>query len=423
MKTKQEIALEVLEYSRSCILVKMPFLNKALFSLNFSESNDINFATDGINIYYNSNYIINQYRENDEYFVKGIFHILLHFSFHHNLIGDNIDVLKWNLACDIAVEKTISSLKIDLKNDFELKQHEIFDYLQNNISSYNAENIYKYYLKLDLKDEDIKTLRYYFFYDEHGTWFYGKKEAKITTKWEELSKQIQTDLQTYHKDNAKYLVENLIEINRHKMTLKYFLSRFGKIEEEVKTSQEDIDIMLYTYGLNLYKNIALVDNLEYKEDKKIKDLVIAIDTSGSVKGELVTKFVEYTYSLLSDEKYLSNQMNLFIIQCDDKIQEIKQIKSKEDFDKYLNNLQLKGFGETDFRPVFECVNNLINEHKIVDLKGLIYFTDGIGSYPMKKQNYPTAFVIYQKKYQYIKVPSWCLKIELLEDDILDEKFD
>ncbi len=33
----------------------------------------------------------------------------------------------------------------------------------------------------------------------------------------------------------------------------------------------------------------------------------------------------------------------------------------------------KGFGGTDFRPVFEYVNDLIMKREIKSLKGLIYF--------------------------------------------------
>lgn len=37
--------------------------------------------------------------------------------------------------------------------------------------------------------------------------------------------------------------------------------------------------------------MLLIEPLEYKEDKVIKDFVIAIDTSGSCAGELVKKFL------------------------------------------------------------------------------------------------------------------------------------
>ncbi len=423
MKTKEELAIDILEYSRNRLLVKMPFLNRALFSLKLEVSDGMNFGSDGLNIFFKSNYIIAEYKENNDYFIRGLMHMLLHLLFRHNIVDEKIDYQLWNLASDIAVENTMLNLGLELKNDNEKKCKEIIDSLRNSISSFNVETIYRYYKSNGLNSEEIDTLRYYFFYDEHGLWYRGTKEIKEAKNWEDISRQIETDLETFHEGDAGYLSQQLNEINRHKMTLKYFLKRFGRQEEEMKVSLENIDMQLYTYGLSVYDNLALVENEEYREERKIKDLVIAIDTSGSVKGELVRKFVEYAYSLLSDESLLSKDMNLYLLECDDRIQNVTVIRNKDDMDEYLEHHELKGFGETDFRPVFEYTNELIAEGKIKDLKGLIYFTDGKGIFPKSKMKYPTAFVIYQKSYEYIDVPGWAMKIELMEDDILDELFD
>jgi len=421
VKTINELAQNVIEYSRNSILVKMPFLNRALFSLKLKESEDLNFCSDGYYLYYKPSYVISEYKNDNDYFIRGYLHIIMHFLYHHNIVNEVIDFDTWALACDIAVENTINNL--DITNNNEDSQKEIINQLSKVISSFNAETIYKYYKRNNVDKDELKAIRLAFFKDEHGLWFNGDKEIKEARNWQDISRSIQTDLQTYHKDTNNYLAQNLSEVNAHKTSLKYFLKRFGQSEEILKTSLEDIDIMLYTYGLNMYKNIPIVENEEFKEDKKIRDLVIAIDTSGSVKGELVEKFVNYAYSILCDSDNLSNDLNLYLIQCDDKIEDVRLIHNKKELDDYINHLELKGFNETDFRPVFEYVNNLIDERKIKELKGLIYFTDGKGIYPKMKTKYKSAFVIYQKRYEYIEVPPWALKVELMEDDILDEKFD
>lgn len=69
-----------------------------------------------------------------------------------------------------------------------------------------------------------------------------------------------------------------------------------------------------------------------------------------------------------------------------------KITSREEFDDYVRDLEFKGFGGTDFRPVFEYVNEMIEQREFDDLKGLIYFTDGNGTYPKKRPPYETAFV-------------------------------
>ena len=65
-----------------------------------------------------------------------------------------------------------------------------------------------------------------------------------------------------------------------------------------------------------YGNIPLIEPLEYKEVKKVRDFVIAIDTSGSCAGEVVQKFLDKTYSLFTQQENFFKKINLHIIQCD-----------------------------------------------------------------------------------------------------------
>jgi predicted metal-dependent peptidase len=81
-------------------------------------------------------------------------------------------------------------------------------------------------------------------------------------------------------------------------------------------------------------------------------------------------------------------------------------------------LTLRGFGRTDFRPVFEYVNRLRKEGQLTKLKGLLYFTDGKGVFPAHKPDYDTAFVfIDSNATAAAKVPAWAIKVVLDPDDI------
>ena len=75
-----------------------------------------------------------------------------------------------------------------------------------------------------------------------------------------------------------------------------------------------------------------------------------------------------------------------------------------------------GDGGTDFRPAFEWVDKLLEQHEFHNLKGLIYFTDGFGIYPKKMPPYKTAFVFMQDNYRDVDVPVWAMKLILDEDD-------
>ena len=78
---------------------------------------------------------------------------------------------------------------------------------------------------------------------------------------------------------------------------------------------------------------------------------------------------------------------------------------------------LKGFGGTDFRPVFEYVNEMNSAGEFTDFKGLIYFTDGYGTYPSKPPDYQTAFVFIDDEYNNYNVPSWAIKIILQSHEL------
>ncbi len=138
--------------------------------------------------------------------------------------------------------------------------------------------------------------------------------------------------------------------------------------------------------------MPLIEPLEYKDVKRIRDFVIAIDTSGSTSGELVQTFVQKTYNVLKSTESFFTKINLHIIQCDAAIQEDIKITTQEEFDDYLKNMKLHGLGGTDFRPLFSYVNSLVDSDEFENLKGLIYFTDGFGVFPAKKPPYDAAFV-------------------------------
>ena len=169
--------------------------------------------------------------------------------------------------------------------------------------------------------------------------------------------------------------------------------------------------------MKLYDKMPRVEPLEYKDVKRIKEFVIAIDTSGSVAGEIVQKFVQKTYNILKSTESFFTKINLHIIQCDTKIQEDIKITSQEDFDNYLKTMRIYGLGGTDFRPVFEHVDKLINEKEFSNLKGLIYFTDGIGFFPKQRPKYEAAFVFIDDKENNYDVPPWAIKLILKKDEI------
>ena len=96
------------------------------------------------------------------------------------------------------------------------------------------------------------------------------------------------------------------------------------------------------------------------------------------------------------------------------IQTDQKITCEEELKSYMEKLELKGEGGTDFRPAFAYVDEMIRQHAFEHLRGMIYFTDGRGIYPAKRPVYETAFVFMEEEYEDVDVPPWAIKIILEE---------
>ena len=185
----------------------------------------------------------------------------------------------------------------------------------------------------------------------------------------------------------------------------------------MRLNLDEFDYMFYTYGPQLYPTMPLIEPLEYKEVKRIREFAVAIDTSGSVSGELVQTFVQKTYNVLKSTESFFSKINLHIIQCDAVVQEDVKITSQEEFDAYLESMTIHGLGGTDFRPVFAHVDALRDQGEFQNLKGLIYFTDGYGTFPARKPDYDAAFVFVDEGVNNYDVPPWAIKLVLRKNEI------
>ena len=133
-------------------------------------------------------------------------------------------------------------------------------------------------------------------------------------------------------------------------------------------------------------------------------------------------FVQKTYTILKSEESFFSRVDIHILQCDVQVRDAALINCEQELESYIEGLELKGFGGTDFRPVFEYVDSVRAEGGLRELKGLIYFTDGLGTFPEKAPDYEAAFVFLQGDYEKDanpEIPPWATKIVLQEGDVSD----
>ena len=184
--------------------------------------------------------------------------------------------------------------------------------------------------------------------------------------------------------------------------------------EDSRLNMDEFQYSWYSYGLQLYGDMPLIEPLEYSEERKIADLVIVIDTSGSCEKELVRVFLEETRGILEQERLFFRSFCLHLLQCDNQIQRDDCIHSKEEFEKYLDHLEIRGGGGTDFRPAFARIEELRQQGELRDLHGILYFTDGCGWYPRKEPDYQVWFVMLNGHFDAIDMPDWVHRLVLEE---------
>ena len=425
----ESLARDILALSRNSLMVNFRFLDRSISRLEFAEDKNISLATDGEKLYYGPKYVLTRYREEQSVMTRDIFHSILHCVFRHNFIGREIDRVRWDLACDIAVENALSELESPvLRARREEQQGATIALLKDELDGLTAERIYKWLGDKQIPEEELIEERERFIADGHGIWYgafdpNAKADENIDLRkiWEDISKRMQTELETMRNESGA-LVQNLRALNRARYNYTDFLRRFGTQGEVMRLSDEEFDNNYYTYGLELYGNIPLIEPLEYTDQRRIRDFVIAIDTSGSVKGEVVQSFIQHTHDILAGQDSFFDRMNLHIIQCDDEVREDVRLTCKEDFDRYLRTMEIKGLGRTDFRPLFNYVDGLIDKKELTNMQGLLYFTDGEGTFPAMKPDYPTAFILNCGDNPEPEVPVWAMHIALREEDILDGRF-
>ncbi len=439
------MALKIIRHTQDTIISYMPFLNRAIVAMpaEFIEDDpgsDIqieDMGTDGRVIYAGAEKLISYFKALPAKLPRMYMHMIFHCMFFHPFQYDKMDFEIWDFAADAAVENTMLMLNwknMDLPKDTERRR--ILANLGTKIKRLTAENIYNYYRRNPAEWKKDKVYAGCFTEDDHGMWVsifhflgeqlysdradLGNSGGNVLDSWKEIGKTIQLNAESsarYREMLPGSAIDNIKAVYKEKYDYGKFLKNFISNHEEMKINQDEFDYIYYTYGMKLYKNLPLIEPLEYKEDSRIRDLVIAIDTSGSCQGHIVKSFLNKTYTMVSESGSFFEHMNLHIIQCDSEIKNEVKITGREDFERYIREVEVKGFGGTDFRPVFERVNKLLREKEFSDFRGLIYLTDGLGIYPKAAPEYRTAFVIIEDANEKPKVPAWAISLVMEPDDL------
>jgi predicted metal-dependent peptidase len=419
---QEDVGARITQYVRSEIYLDLRYMESSLTALIPAMNNQVSvYATDGMYIYFNADRLCGLLKSNVRFLERVYLHSVLHCIYAHLWLrgGRNTDL--WNIACDISVEYIIDRIdKPCTKRIINWTRTKVYDTMKER-GLVSAAQIYNWILELD--DQTIAKWNLEFHTDDHMFW-QGDENAPqppreipddLEKPWEERARQdeLKRHSQGGDGDNDEEILTN-IRRRKNKYSYREFLKRFTQIREEMLINPEEFDLSYYSYGLRTFGNIPLIEPLETRESRKIYEFVIVLDTSYSTKGELIEKFLNETLSMLMSENSFFEKIKLHIVQCDDKVTRDYVVENADDIEKLFEKFSLKGGGNTDFRPAFNYITQMVESGKFDNLGGVIYFTDGRGIYPMKKPPYKIAFV-YFKEIDLDNAPAWAVTYKLDEE--------
>lgn len=435
------VGAEILQSARNELYLNLPYLDVALCALDFAPGDGVtlSLATDGETLYYDGGFLSERYLRSAAAVNRAYLHVILHCILRHlRKKRGRVEAL-WDLACDAAVESILDELEYPCLNGGHSPMKQLFyGQCRGDMPVLTAEGIYRRLLRLDLPDYELARLQRAFLVDDHGLWDPRSRDDQEQSqrqdqRWQERSQQTQTGLETVLSGCAtggEAVLEQVRVANRDDVDYRAFLRRFAAPREVLEVDGDAFDYTYYTYGLRLYGNMPLVEPPETREERRIEDFVIAVDTSMSTSGALVRQFLSCTYAILRSRATFTRKVNIRILQCDDQIRSDTVIRDLGELKDYMDHVSLSGGSATDFRPVFRHVADLQAQGAFQQLRGLVYFTDGMGVYPKKRPPYDVAFVMLEEPPLSVDFPPWAIRLVLtvpeleraaMEDEIdLDE---
>ena len=427
-KDLSAIGQEILLTARNELYMNLPYLDVALCALRFVPGGGmtLSLATDGEQLYYDGAWLADRYLRSRVAVNRAYLHVILHCMLRHLAKKRGKVPELWDLACDAAVESILDSLHYPcLEEGTVPAKQKFYGECRQDMPVLTAEGIYRHLLRRDLPEYQVAQLQRRFLVDDHGLWDPEQKDNQEQSqqqdeKWRDMSDKTQTAMETVLADQGtggEAVLEQIKVANRDDVDYRAFLRRFAVPREVMAVDGDSFDYIFYTYGLQLYGNMPLVEPPETKEEKRIEDFVIAIDTSMSTSGALVRRFLEITYSILRSTETFTRKVNIRIIQCDDQVRSDQVIRDLSELKEYMKRFELSGGSATDFRPVFEHVAQLREQGAFTQLRGLLYFTDGMGIYPRKRPPYDVAFIMMEEPGASFPVPPWAIRLTLTEPEL------
>ena len=419
------LAEDVLTLARNTLLVNLRFLDAALSQFTPTLHPGTTLATDGQTLYYDTVHVLRTYKAEHAVPARDQLHLLLHCVFRHIFPRQGINRELWDLACDIAAEHAVTGFGLlAVTAEREQKQQIITSRIQREIGMLTAEKVYRYLERKPYWLDEFEDIPSLFRADDHDLWYEDRlNRDECESFWKDVSRRMQVDMETFARkqgDKALAMMQNLREVNRESYDYAGFLQKFASRGEVMKSNPEEFDYIFYTYGMNLYDNMPLIEPVEYKDVKKVRDFVLAVDLCGLISTAQAKRFLRKAFEVFKRNERSRLKMQLHFLACGGTEPVYKPVSTEEELEEFLRDLRLHYREQCDFRPAFLWTDDMLHRGRFRNLKGLLYFTDSTGPFPPSKPAHDAAIVFVNDNYSTPDVPPWAIRLVLQKDE-LDER--
>ena len=347
--------------ARTRLVLDNPFFGSLALGLNVhrDDSQDT-MCTDGTYIKWNGDFVD---QHSDKEIVGVVAHEVLHVAFKHMLRRDKRDPERWNIACDYAINHIL------LDGGFELPDGALID---EQYKGMGAERIYD-----QLSSEPDKQGQTACSWGGVADATDDKGEALSPSQAKQLEAGIDQKVMLAAagaKSVGKLpsaIAELVEQMRRSKVDWRDVFCRFiGGDQPDDYTFRKPNKQVWHTQGVYM----PSIDKIG------VGDVVVAIDTSGSVSSAELQQFLGELYNITEDHKPRS----VTVITCDAKVQSVTRYEQGD----IIDSIECKGRGGTRVEPVFSYIRE--NE---LPVDNMVYLTDmGIWDFPDNTPDYPVLWV-------------------------------
>lgn len=422
---------KIWNYTVTELGLALPFLRGAFFLLSPQLDLRIqNIGTDGSTVAYQPRYLMQVFLEAPWSLRRTCFHLFLHCIFRHvyHVPEEARAREDWDIAADIAVEYLADSLDEDILRETESDPRRAwYERFLAESRIMTAERIYRSLQGMDLSFDEREELRETFWRCDHSLWKNPETKPPKTEekslpseekRWEDAAEHVEKMMIAAGREAGRGRESFLRALHiegEARLSYGELLRRFAVSKEVMEIDPDAFDYAFYNYGMEHYGNMPLIEENEYREERRIAALVIAIDSSASTQHGDVEQFFAETLGIFREEQAFFRDAEIHVIQCDEAVREDRRCRSLGELEAAREHLRIAGGGGTDFRPVFRYVEDLQAKGELTELRGLFYFTDGEGAFPREASPYQTVFVFPARDESVEgRVPAWALKAYLEE---------